>query len=165
MDPSMQRSLRFETINLPRDADVAVALRRDSYVCSFGSDEAFGPVDDYLNWLRQRIEHHPAGHVHLWNGTQVIGQVEMLIRKTSPREGYVSLFYLTPEARGKGHGHALHQYFTEFMLTHGAQLARLSVSPSNARALAYYHKHGWQDAGPNPVDPTVRLMELGLVQE
>lgn len=159
----MERAaLRFETIDLTRDAEVAVALRRDSYVCSFGSDEAFGKVDEYLSWLRQRIASHPAGHVHVWDGSKIVGQIEMLIRKTSPLQCYVSLFYLTPPARGVGHGRALHQYFADFTLARGAQLAQLSVSPSNARALAYYHKHGWQDAGPNPVDPNVRLMVLRL---
>lgn len=161
----MERSaLRFETIDLARDVDAAVALRRDSYVCSFGSDEAFGTVENYVAWLRQRIERHPAGHVHVWDGPQIVGQIEMLIRKTTPLEGYVSLFYLAPGARGKGHGQALHQYFVDYMRAHGAHTARLSVSPSNARALAYYRKHGWHDVGPNPVDESVRLMEHRLAQ-
>jgi ribosomal protein S18 acetylase RimI-like enzyme len=139
-----------------------VAFRRDSYVCSFGSDEGFGSVDEYLSWLSDRIERQPAGHVHVWQGPRIIGQLEMLIQATTRVTGYVNLFYLVPEARGAGHGEALHDYFVQFMRAGGAGVARLSVSPSNSRALAYYRKHAWRDLGPRPGDDTVHVMEFDL---
>lgn len=159
MEPS---KLSFRTIDLSLDADTAVAFRRDSYVCSFGSDHAFGNVDDYLAWLKDRIARQPTGYVHVWDGTKIIGQMEMLIHQTTPVRGYVNLFYLVPEARGQGIGATLHAYFLDFMRGEGARLARLSVSPSNARALAYYQKRGWKDLGPRPDDDTVHLMEIQL---
>ena len=81
-------------------------------------------------------------------------QMEMLIHQPKPVRGYVNLFYLVPEAQGQGIGAALHAYFREFMQGGGARLARLSVSPSNVRALAYYRKQGWSDLGPRPEDGT-----------
>jgi len=154
-------NLAFRTMDLSRNAETAVAFRRDSYVCSFGSDEAFD-VEAYLAWLRDRVARQPAGHVHMWQGSTIIGQLEMLIQSTSPVRGYVNLFYLVPEARGRGLGEALHQYFLQFMQAGGACVARLSVSPSNSRARAYYLKQSWRDLGPRPDDPTVHLMELDL---
>jgi ribosomal protein S18 acetylase RimI-like enzyme len=156
-------NLDFRVIDLSRDAGTAVAFRRDSYVCSFGSDEAFGDVETYLAWLRERIARQPTGHVHVWQGSAIIGQLEMLIHSTSPVSGYVNLFYLLPQARGRGLGEALHKYFLQFMQAGGARVARLSVSPGNHRARAYYLEHGWRDLGPRPDDPTVHLMELALV--
>lgn len=156
--------LSFRTIDLSLDADTAVAFRRDSYQCSFGSDQALGNADDYLAWLKDRIASQPAGHVHVWDEAKIIGQMEMLIHQTNPVRGYVNLFYLVPEARGQGIGAALHAYFLEFMRCGGARLARLSVSPSNVQALAYYRRQGWSDLGPRPGDDTVHLMEIHLAE-
>lgn len=153
--------LSFRTIDLARDAQTAVAFRRDSHVCSFGTDAAFA-VDDYLSFLRDRIARQPLGHVHVWSGQQIVGQLEMIVRATTPPMGYVNLFYLAAEWRGLGFGGALHQYVVEFMRNGGVALAQLSVSPSNARALAYYRKYSWRDLGPRPDDASVRLLELSI---
>ena len=44
----------------------------------------------------------------------------------------------------------------------GATLVRLSVSPTNARALEYYRKYSWRDLGPRPDDASLRWMELSI---
>jgi len=143
-----------------------VAFRRDSYLVSFGSDQRFveapGGIDGYLGYLRDRISHFPNGHVHVWQGETIIGQLEMRIRDNDPPSGYVNLFYLAPAARGTGAGNALHDYALQFLRAGGAQRAHLSVSPSNSRALAYYAKHGWRELGLAPHDPTCLMMELDL---
>jgi GNAT superfamily N-acetyltransferase len=157
-------TLTFDPIDLSRHAAEAVAFRRDSYVCSFGSDEAFGSDADYLAWLRERIASHPEGHVHVWDGVRLVGQMEMTVHRD--REGivsaYVNLFYLVPDLRGRGLGAVLHERFRAHMAQAAAQRARLSVSPTNTRAVAYYLKHGWRDLGPPPDDPRVRVMELDV---
>jgi ribosomal protein S18 acetylase RimI-like enzyme len=152
----------FRTIELPRDADTAVEFRRDSYVCSFGSEDGFGGRETYLQWLTDRIARHPAGHVHAWIGDAIIGQIEMHLRQDRPDEGYINLFYLAPSQRGSGLGSALHAYALDFMRTRNARRVTLCVSPTNARAVAYYLKHGWRDRGPLPPDHGVRLFELSL---
>ena len=153
--------LSFRTIDLARDAQTAVAFRRDSYLCSFGTDEAFA-AESYLPWLRERISRQPLGQVHVWSGQAIVGQLEMIVQAHSPPSGYVNLFYLAAEWRGLGMGVALHEYVVEFMRRGGAALASLSVSPTNARALAYYRKQGWRDRGPRPDDASVRAMELSI---
>jgi ribosomal protein S18 acetylase RimI-like enzyme len=158
-------SLSFQTIDLAQHADVCVEFRRDSYICSFGSDQAFfegGGVEAYLEWLRDGIARHPKGHVHVWNGSSIIGQMEMRIRTNDPPTGYVNLFYLVPAARGTTAAGELQEYATEFMREGAVQLAHLSVSPTNLRAMAYYKKHSWRALGPRPNDTTVHLMELAI---
>lgn len=157
-----ERALNFHTIDLERHADLAVAFRRDSYICSFGADEAFGAAEDYLEWLRKRIIAYPRGHVHAWCDGDIVGQLEMRTFPEHPVRGYINLFYLVPEARGLGLGDALHQYAYTFMRDRGARRAGLHVSPTNARALGYYRKHGWRDCGPKLGDSSVHVMELDI---
>jgi len=76
-----------------------------------------------------------------------------------PRIGYVNLFYLIPDMRGSGAGTFLHHYAIAFCQKHGVPKMRLSVSPTNLRAVAFYQKHGWRDLGPRPGRENVNLME------
>lgn len=79
-----------------------------------------------------------------------------------PRRGYVNLFYLVEEMRGTGISEELQGYAMDFMCRHEVQIAQLSVSPTNARALAFYHKHGWRDLGLRPGRDNVHLMECDV---
>jgi hypothetical protein len=86
----------------------------------------------------------------------------MSVLPTTPVRGYVNLFYLVPSARGRGLGQALHDHFVQFMRAGGAVAARLRVSPTNSRAIAYYLKHSWRDLGLRPDDDKVHVMETDL---
>ncbi len=160
------RDLRFEAIDLARHADLCVAFRNDSFICSFGTTQSFfdeaGPGGaDYLASLSGAIETFPDGFVHVWCADEIVGQLEMRVL-TQPERGYINLFYLRPESRGLGFGDALHHYALSFMRRHQMTTAQLSVSPTNARALAYYKKHGWRSLGPRPNHPHVTLMQLEI---
>jgi ribosomal protein S18 acetylase RimI-like enzyme len=74
----------------------------------------------------------------------------------------VNLFYLVEEMRGAGFGSELQDYAMDFMRRHGVQTAQLSVSPTNARALAFYRKHGWKNLGLRPGRDNVNLMECDV---
>ena len=157
----------IEPMDLQRSAELCVTLRRDSYVCSFGDEAAFirengADGSGYLEWLRPRVAEFPAGHVHVWRGPDIVGQMEMRVREGVPAFLYVNLFYVIPGERGKGVGEVLHRYAVDLCRAEGVSVARLSVSPSNQRALAYYRKHGWQDLGPHPAKPGVHAMELDV---
>lgn len=153
---------QFLPIDLARHVALCVAFRRDSYVCSFGSDQLFieengADAHGYIEWLGARIAQFPEGHVHVWQRAQIIGQVEMTI---SPSAGYINLFYLRPDARGLGLGGALHDYAVALLQRHHIPVAGLSVSPTNQRALKYYQRHGWRDQGPRAGAPHVHELEL-----
>jgi ribosomal protein S18 acetylase RimI-like enzyme len=159
------KRLVFQPIDLHAHASVCVVFRRDSYLCSFGRDGFFdeaGPDGaEYIEWLRARAVRFPDGHVHAWYGDKIVGQMEMHILE-EPRRGYVNLFYLVREMRGMGVSHELQGYAMAFMRRHGVQLAQLSVSPTNARALAFYRKQGWRDLGLRPGRDDVNLMECDV---
>jgi ribosomal protein S18 acetylase RimI-like enzyme len=160
--------LCFIPIDLETHAAICVAFRRDSFVCSFGVDRFFdeaGPDGvNYLGRLRSHIARFPDGYLHVWRGDEVVGQLEMQIRD-APQIGYVNLFYLIEPLRGVGLGGQLQDRAVTFMQHHGVKTMQLSVSPSNVRALAYYRKHGWRNAGPRPGRADVVLMERDVPED
>jgi ribosomal protein S18 acetylase RimI-like enzyme len=141
---------------------VCIAFRRDSFICSFGWDGFFAADGDvgesYLERLRARASRFPNGNVHAWAAGEIVGQLEMRVLD-DPSCGHVSLFYLAAQARGSGAGDDLQQYAMRFMRSQGVGTAQLNESPTNARALSYYRKHGWKDCGLRPGRDDVHLME------
>lgn len=154
--------LVFKPIDFDAHGHVCIAFRRDSFVCSFGWDGFLAADGDqgesYLERLRSRSLLFPDGHVHVWGSGEIVGQIEMRVLD-DPRRGHVSLFYLTEQARGSGAGDELQRYVMQFMRSQGVGTAQLNVSPTNARALRYYRKHGWKDCGLRPGRDDVYLME------
>ena len=95
--------LEFKKINLARDYGFCVASRRDAYVCSFHRDDGF---DEFLAGYRERMatrltsqEWH---YLHVWQGDEIVGQLEFCTVSAEPETGYIYLSYLTPQARGQG---------------------------------------------------------------
>jgi GNAT superfamily N-acetyltransferase len=133
-------ALRFTTIDLNRHRDICIRFRRDAIICSFGDDGRFERENGadgagYLNWLAERIAELPEGCVHVWQGDQIVGQMEMRVR-LGTQVGYINLSYLAPEHRGTGKGAALHAYATDLFRRLGLEKLNLCVAPGNARALA-----------------------------
>lgn len=159
----------FKPIDLAQHTDVCVQFRRDAMACSFADgakrfDQESGPNgEQYLEWLKHRLEELPEGCVHLLENDQIVGQVELYLQGQQTI-GDVKLLYLIPSARGRGLGEMLHDYVIQVFQQVGVVKARLSVSPTNIRAVAFYTKHGWRAVGPRPDLPEVTLMELTLPQ-
>lgn len=153
--------LVFKPIDFDAHGHVCIAFRRDSFICSFGWDGFLAGDGDkgesYLERLRSRSSQFPDGHVHVWDAGEIVGQIEMRILD-DPRRGHVSL-YLVEQARGSGAGGDLQRYAMQFMRSQGVATAQLNVSPTNARALNYYRKHGWKDCGLRPGRDDVHMME------
>jgi ribosomal protein S18 acetylase RimI-like enzyme len=148
--------VRFEPIDLDRDFEICVRFLGETFVASYGSDAelgAMGGAAAYRESLRARLADFPAGHVHVWQGAEIAGQLEMRPR---PDLGFgmVNLIYLAPERRGGTLSDALHDYLEATLRGCCMPKARLSVSPTNQRAVRYYLKHGWRDLGPRPDRPT-----------
>ena len=111
--------LEFKPIDLEQYQEVCVQFRVDSFSCSFGSSDRFCEEDRngaerYLQWLRQRMTEIPNSCLHVWEGEQIIGQIEMSRWKHNLSVGYVNLFYLIPEFRGQGFGQQLDRYAANF---------------------------------------------------
>ena len=158
--------LIFRTIDVDRDGATCIAFSRDAFVCSFGSDERFlaeaGPgFRAHLDALRRDVQREPGGFVHVWSDGEIVG--EILIRLPPEEDqGYVSLLYLKAEHRGTGTADELHTYVESYFRDRGRRRLRLSVSPTNVRAIRFYTRHGWKDCGPRPGNEHVNSMELEL---
>lgn len=154
--------LVFKPIDFDAHGHVCVAYRRDTFISSFGWDGFFARDGDngesYLERLRAHAARFPDGNVHAWDDGEIVGQLEMRVLD-EPHRGHVSLFYLAEPMRGSGAGGDLQRYAMRFMRSQGVVTAQLNVSPTNARALSYYRKHGWKDRGLRPGRDDVHLME------
>ena len=81
--------LEFKPIDLEQYQEVCVQFRVDSFSCSFGSSDRFCEEDRngaerYLQWLRQRMTEIPNSCLYVWEGEQIIGQIEMSRWKHNP---------------------------------------------------------------------------------
>lgn len=144
-------NLSFLPINFELHSELCIKFRSDSFICSFGTADPFLEDDGlgsqkYLEWLKSKnCENY--GTFHIWRGQQIIGQLELGERKTIDDFGYVNLYYLVPNWRGRGVSYHIDEFAMTFLKRLGYQRARLSVSPSNSRAIKFYIRNGWVDLG------------------
>jgi len=104
--------LLFQSIDLSKTSDLCIRFREDSFVASFGDATKFYEDDHkgaerYLEWLRNKISKDSASAVHIWEGSTIIGQMELGVFKNDPDVGNVNLYYLIPEKRGLGYSRYL----------------------------------------------------------
>ena len=143
--------ITFKNIDFEKDAELCIQFRADSYLISFGSTDAFFEKDGkgdqrYIAWLKDRIGATYAGF-HIWHQDKIIGQIEMGRRLPEDQFGYINLYYLIPEMRGKGLSLEVEEFSMSYLKGLGFNRARLSVSPTNLRAINFYLKNGWKDLG------------------
>lgn len=88
-----------------------------------------------------------------------IGQLELQIRSYEGQEiGYVNLYYLVPEKRGKGLGKHLHSYVVQFFKEeHSINEYHLRVSPSNTKAIEFYQRNGMVKLTPEFDGKVIRM--------
>lgn len=139
--------LKFEPLDLERNAQLIVEFRADSFVESFGdANQLFGSDGKgdqrYLALLKERNA-FVGSCVHVIDNGKIVGQIEMRRDASQSDSGYVNLFYLIPDYRGKGIGKHLDEYARDFFLGFGMNRATLNVSPTNLRAIRFYEKCGW----------------------
>ncbi|AQQ55546.1 GNAT family N-acetyltransferase [Planococcus lenghuensis] len=149
--------LRFRTIDPENDAETVCRFRRDSFAVSFGHMYEFDE-EDYLQWLRDMAARFPDGFVLAEEEGNPVGQLELSIREYEGKTiGYVNLYYLTPEYRGKRQGQELHGYAQRFFNRHEVEEYHLRVSPTNKPAIKFYRKIGMEEAGPEVGGKVVRM--------
>ena len=155
--------LEFLPVDLDRCAPLCITFAVDTDACSFGSAEQFHGEDGtgaerYIQRLRAKLAADTESCLHVWRGGTVVGQLN-LGQFIDPSVGYVSVFYVTPAWRGKGVADAMEQYATDWFKRRGFASARLSVTPSNVRAVRFYLRSGWRDLGPREDKPELHNME------
>ncbi|MGF2614661.1 GNAT family N-acetyltransferase [Rossellomorea aquimaris] len=149
----------FEEIDIVKHRNTAVAFRKDSFYVSFGETTGFGEEDEYLQWVDEKARMFPGGFVLAKEEGNYIGQLELTIREYEGTAiGYVNLYYLVPEMRGRGKGEDLHNYAKQFFKKNKVKEYHLRVSPSNISAIKFYRKLGMEEAG-TEVDGKVMRMK------
>lgn len=149
--------MQFDDIDIEQHQDQVVKFRKDSFKVSFGDNSNFDQ-EEYLNWLEGKINDFSKGFVLVKEDGEFIGQLELSIRKYEDRNiGYVHLYYLIPEIRGKGKGTELHNYAKEFFNNHKVNEYHLRVSPTNTTAIMFYRKIGMEEVGPEVEGEVIRM--------
>lgn len=134
----------FRTIDVERDAETIVQFRKDSFLVSLGSIDGFGDRNQYLAWIGLNAVLYPEGFVLMEHEGKVVGQMEAeVVPYRGKRVGYVDLFYLVPEYRGKGYGQIQLERAEALFRKWGVSEYHLRVSPTNKPAMRFYEKHGF----------------------
>ena len=145
------REIVFHKINLDEHKAITIKFRADSFMLSFGSDDAFWDKDrqggeKYIDWLKGK-DSNKFGAFHIWKESEIIGQMEIGIFQDDEAWGYIHLYYLKEKYRGKGYGRNLDDFAIKHLKSLGVNKAKLSVSPTNKKAIKFYEKNGWIDRG------------------
>lgn len=149
--------MRFINIDLDKHRDIVTKFRKDSFVVSFGDTSEFDE-EGYLHWLEEKKTRYPDGFALVEEGGKIIGQLELSIRKYRNRTiGYINLYYLIPEKRGKGLGKELHKYVERFFRSNNVNEYHLRVSPANIFAIKFYKKIGMKEVGPEMGGKVIRM--------
>ena len=133
--------LTFIPVDLNSHENLCVRFSEDAFIESFSDASRFHELDGrgadrYRAWLKDRLAADPTSAVMGIKDSKIIGQVTVGHWKQDPSIGYLKVL--------------------------GFKHARLSVSPTNKRALRFYETHGWRDLGPRAGHPEVHFMEKTL---
>lgn len=149
--------MQFVPIDVDKHRNIIVHNRRDSFIVSFGDAHNFNEKD-YVNWVKVKAKEFPQGFVLVEEGGDYIGQLELSIREfDGKRIGYVHLYYVMPEMRGKGKGAKLHDYATRFFMENDVEEFHLRVSPTNTPAIQFYKKLGMEKIGKEVEGKVIRM--------
>ncbi len=155
--------LEFLPVDVDRHAALCIQFAEDTEICRFGSAmQLHGEDGDwaerYVQRMRDKLSADPESCLHVWRGGEIVGQMN-LGRFVDPSVGYINVFYVAPACRGEGVADGMEQYATDWFKRRGFASARLSVTPSNVRAVHFYLRSGWRDLGPREDKPELHNME------
>lgn len=163
LEEKVNMEITFRKISIDDDFDLCVEARKDAYFCSFGHYDGF---DDFISGYRERVRERLTiqawFYIHIFVAGQFAGQLEFRSFSSEPDTGYVHLIYLKPNFRGLGLASKLQDYIVKVLSKAGCKRAVLSVSRTNARALAFYKSHGWEFVRKNPKHDETDFYQLWL---
>lgn len=136
--------LLYRTIDPEADAKLVTDNQRDACVATFGDDARYQGDERYLAWLRDKVEEFPDGCLlAMLDDGRCVGQLELEV-PFGRGVGYVNLFYVRPEFRGRGYGRKLCAHAEKYFRAWEARRIELHVSPTNERAVEFYRKMGYK---------------------
>jgi ribosomal protein S18 acetylase RimI-like enzyme len=158
---ALSPTLTYRRIDPAADAALAARHHFEACVASFGDESRYEGREKYLAWLKRQVEQYPDGCVLAFEKDRCVGQMEMQV-PYGLAVGYVNLFYVTPEFRGRGYGTLLHQYADRYFRSWEARRIELHVSPTNERAVGFYRKMGYRFIAADEA-PMTRLWKMAKV--
>jgi len=152
--------------------EIAIATRHDLYeVAAFLDDcwrTAYRDIvsSDYLDSmsvdvryerLLARYDETPEGFIVMRDANILVGVAVFGKSYTDgyPDDGEISAIYIRHDYIGNGHGHALFLRVEAALAARGYAHFVLDVLSENTRAIAFYHKHGYE----NVAERSIRLGE------
>ena len=129
--------LDFRKMDLDKHSEIAIKFYADAHSISFDTNKDFFEKDGlggqrYIEQLKKKSKNN--GVFHIWLKNEIIGQIELGLYKNDKNWGYVNLYYLKNEFRGKGYSKYLDDFAIDFLKGLGVNKAKLSVSPSNIKS-------------------------------
>lgn len=164
-------TLTYRRIDPDADADLVVGHHREACIATFGDSwrSRYEGPQRYLQYLRAKVEEFPDGCVLACLGggggggdagkETCVGQMELQV-PYGLAVGYVNLYYITPSFRRLGLGRLMHREYAErYFRAWEAERIELHVSPTNARAVRFYRRLGYEVVGVDgsPVAPLWRM--------
>src|SRR5699024_3895900 len=106
----------------------------------------------------EKIGDYPKGFVLVKENDKFVGQLELSIQEYEGKYiGYVHLYYLVSDERGKRKGQKLHGYTRQFFKDNNVNEFHLRVSPINTSAIKFYRKIGMNEIGPEVSGKVIRM--------
>lgn len=157
-------NITIRPINLTEHKKLCVQFRADSYRVTYGDADAFYTDNNvngeqYLSWLNNIIQQDPEQALHVYDGDEIIGQIEMTIRNN---EGYLNLIYIVPSYRQRGIGYKLHEFIINHFEKRSIAVVKLTVGEDNQPARKFYENVGWGYFQPENHVPGTKGMLFSL---
>ena len=157
----IDQELRYRRIDPSADGDLAYAHYRETCIASFGVARRCISQSDYVNWLSERVEEYPDGHVLALLQGKVVGQLELQVPYGLDC-GYVNLFWVAQSWRRLGMGRRMHDFALSYFRCWEARRIELHVSPTNHAAIAFYRSLGYRLTLVENGGEALWLMERGV---
>ncbi len=160
-DESDMRYVRLDPRN-EDDAGFYLSCYRDSWRVAHGTDSGF-VSSVYLSSARCHTAKDPDSLIKVMSGENPAGVLELDTRRgKDDGVGWISLFYLLPEYRGRGLGVQLIGCAAAYFSQLGRKKLRLHVAVTNERAISFYKYYGFTEIR---VDPGVASNQLLMERE
>ena len=156
--------LRDESFDPQSDPKYYQSCYADAWAAAHGSLAGYW-AQPYLLSAEEHFKRDKNAVVRIYDGDESVGLVDMdTHRGESEGYGWISLFYLKQEYRGKGYGIQLLGRAIKRYKELGRKSLRLHVAQENTEAVDFYGRHGFRIlSGEDNALGTLLLMEKTLV--
>lgn len=138
------------------DGDAVCSFQKDTYQLNFPDFQYTPAFADAFRYDLRRASLDPNHGIFVLDDgrpmpgkkfSNIAGFLWLVIAQNNwsgERYGYVNNLYITPERRGQGLGRELMKQSDEFFRSRGIRRVRLTVTQSNAAAVALYRASGYE---------------------